>query len=47
VPDFMELLIQQQEEFDKAITDQQSAKDTLDNIATFQDELLRESGLIE
>ncbi len=47
VPEFMELLIQQQEEFDKAITGQQSAKDTLDNIATFQDELLRESGRIE
>ena len=47
VPEFMELLIQQQEEFDKAITGQQSAKDTLDNIATFQDELLRESGRID
>ncbi len=47
VPEFMELLIQQQEEFDKAITGQQSAKDTLDNIASFQDELLRESGRIE
>ncbi len=47
VPDFMELLIQQQEEFDKAITGQQDAKTTLDNIAEFQQELLTDSGLIE
>ena len=34
--EFFELLTQQQEEFDKAITGQQDAKTTLDNIAEFQ-----------
>lgn len=47
VPEFMELLVQQQEEFDKAITGQQSAKETLDNIARFQEDLLKESGRIQ
>ena len=39
--------MQQQEEFDKAITGQLSAKEALDNIAVFQDDLLREAGRIE
>ena len=39
IPEFFELLTQQQEEFDKAITGQQDAKTTLDNIAEFQQEL--------
>jgi multiple sugar transport system substrate-binding protein len=47
VPSFFELLVQSQEEYDKAITGQQSAKEALDNIATFQQELLEEEGLIE
>ena len=33
IPEFFELLTQQQEEFDKAITGQQDAKTTLDNMA--------------
>ena len=47
VPVFYELLVQQQEQFDKAITGQQDAKATLDAIATFQEKLLKENGLIE
>jgi len=47
IPEFFELLTQQQEEFDKAITGQQDAKTTLDNIAEFQQELLEEVGRIE
>jgi multiple sugar transport system substrate-binding protein len=47
VPTFFELLVQAQEEYDKAITGQQSAKEALDNIAAFQQELLEEEGLIE
>ena len=47
VPSFFELLVQSQEEYDKAITGQQSAKQTLDNIAAFQQNLLEEEGLIE
>jgi multiple sugar transport system substrate-binding protein len=47
VPPFFELLVQQQEEFDKAITGQQSAKQALDAIAAFQENLLKEHGLIE
>jgi multiple sugar transport system substrate-binding protein len=47
VPSFFELLVQSQEEYDKAITGQQTAKEALDNIATFQQDLLEEEGLIE
>lgn len=47
IPEFFELLVQQQEEFDKAITGQQSAKEALDAIAKFQEELLLESGHIQ
>jgi multiple sugar transport system substrate-binding protein len=47
VPPFFELLVEQQEEFDKAITGQQDAKKTLDTVAAFQEKLLKESGLIE
>ena len=42
IPEFFELLTQQQEEFDKAITGQQDARTTLNNIAEFQQELLEE-----
>jgi multiple sugar transport system substrate-binding protein len=47
VPEFFELLTQQQEEFDKAITGQVSAKDAMTAIATFQQELLSEAGRIK
>ena len=47
VPPFFELLTQQQDEFDKAITGKQDAKTTLDNIAKFQENLLKENNLIK
>ncbi len=47
IPEFFELLVQQQEEFDKAITGQQDAKQTLDNIADFQQDVLTEVGFID
>lgn len=47
IPEFFELLVQQQAEFDKAITGQQDAKTSLDAIAKFQEELLQETGHIE
>ncbi len=47
IPEFFELLTQQQEEFDKAITGQQSAKEALDAVAEFQQELLEDIGFIE
>ncbi len=47
VPDFFELLTQQQEEFDRAITGQISAKEALDSVAKFQQQLLEDAGLIE
>lgn len=47
IPEFFELLTQQQEEFDKAITGQQSAKEALDSVAAFQQELLEDTGFIE
>ncbi len=47
VPEFFELLVEQQEQFDMAITGQQTAKQTLDNIATFQQDLLTEAGRIQ
>ena len=46
VPEFFELLTQQQEQFDKAITGQVSAKQALDAIAAYQQELLTEAGRI-
>ena len=47
IPEFFELLVQQQEEFDKAITGQKTPKEALDAIATFQQELLTEAGRIK
>jgi multiple sugar transport system substrate-binding protein len=47
IPEFFELLTQQQEEFDKAITGQISAKEALDAVAEFQQELLEDGGYIE
>lgn len=47
IPQFFELLVQQQEQFDLAITGKQDAKTTLDNVAAFQQRLLEDEGLIE
>ena len=47
MPEFFELLTQQQEQFDLAITGKQDAKTTIDNIAAFQEKLLKENGLIK
>ena len=47
IPQFFELLVQQQEQFDLAITGKQDAKTTLDAIASFQQQLLEDAGLIE
>ena len=47
MPEFFELLVQQQEEFDKAITGQKSGKEALDAIAEFQQDLLTEAGHIQ
>jgi multiple sugar transport system substrate-binding protein len=47
IPEFFELLVQGQEQFDLAITGQQDAKTTLDNMAAFQEELLKEAGHIQ
>jgi multiple sugar transport system substrate-binding protein len=41
------MLTQQQEEFDKAITGQKTAKEAMDAIAKFQQELLTEVGKIK
>ncbi len=46
MPDFFELLVQSQEEIVKAVTGQQDAKTTMDNIAAFQQDLLSQAGLI-
>ena len=47
IPEFFELLVEQQQEFDLAITGQKSAKEALDTIAEFQEELLIEAGRIQ
>ena len=47
IPEFFELLVQQQQEFDLAITGQKSAKEALDAVAEFQEELLLEAGRIQ
>jgi multiple sugar transport system substrate-binding protein len=47
VPEFFELLTQQQEEYTKAVTGQQDAKTTMDNIAAFQEKTLKEAGRIK
>ncbi len=46
IPEFFPLLTQQQEQFDKAITGQISAKQALDAAAAFQDKTLKEAGRI-
>jgi multiple sugar transport system substrate-binding protein len=47
VPQFFELLTEQQDQFDLAITGKQDAKTTLDNVAKFQQDLLTQAGLIQ
>jgi multiple sugar transport system substrate-binding protein len=47
IPEFFELLTQQQEEYTKAVTGQQDAKTTMDNIANFQEKTLKEAGRIK
>jgi multiple sugar transport system substrate-binding protein len=47
IPEFFELLTQQQEEFDKAITGQISAQEALDSVAEFQQEVLEDAERIE
>ena len=47
IPEFFELLVEQQQEFDLAITGQKSAKEALDTIAEFQEELLIEAVRIQ
>ena len=47
IPEFFPLLTQQQEQFDKAITGQISAKQALDTIAAYQDKTLKEAGRIK
>ena len=46
VPQFFDLLTQQQDQFDLAITGKQDAKTTLDNVAKYQQNLLTEAGSI-
>ena len=41
------MLTEQQEEYTKAITGQQDAKDALDDIANYQEKLLKKDGLIK
>ena len=47
IPEFFPLLVEQQEQFDKAITGQISAKQALDTVAAFQDKTLKEAGRIK
>jgi multiple sugar transport system substrate-binding protein len=47
IPEFFELLTQQQEEYTKAVSGQETAKAALDNIANFQEKTLKEAGRIK
>ena len=47
IPEFFELLTEQQEEYTKAVTGQQDAKTTMDNVANFQEKTLKEAGRIK
>src|SRR5436190_5501024 len=47
IPEFFEMLVEQQEQFDLAITGKQDAKTTLDAVAAFQEKLLKEAGHIQ
>ena len=47
IPEFFELLVEGQEQYDLAITGKQDAKTTMDNIAAFEEKLLKETGHIK
>lgn len=47
IPQFFDMLTQQQDQFDLAITGKQDAKTTMDNIAKYQEDLLKNAGLIQ
>jgi multiple sugar transport system substrate-binding protein len=47
IPEFFELLVEGQEQYDLAITGKQDAKTTMDNIAAFEENLLKEAGHIK
>jgi multiple sugar transport system substrate-binding protein len=47
IPEFFELLTEQQEEFTKAVSGQETAKAALDNVANFQEKTLKEAGRIK
>jgi multiple sugar transport system substrate-binding protein len=47
IPEFFELLTEQQEEYTKAVSGQEDAKTALDNIANFQEKTLKEAGRIK
>ncbi len=47
IPEFFELLTQQQEEYTKAVSGQETAKQALDNSANFQEKTLKEAGRIK
>jgi len=47
IPEFFELLTEQQEEYTKAVSGQQDAKKTLGDIAEFQEKTLKEAGRIK
>lgn len=47
VPQFYDLLTQLQDQIDLAITGKQDAKTTMDNVAKYEQNLLKEAGLIE
>jgi multiple sugar transport system substrate-binding protein len=47
VPVFYDLLVEQQEEFSKAITGQKTGKEALDTIAAFQEKLLKDNDMIK
>jgi len=44
---FYDLLVEQQEEFSKAITGQKTGKEALDTIAAFQEKLLKDNDMIK
>lgn len=47
VPEFFELIVQQQEQLNASVTKSITVKQALDNIAAHQDDVLREAGRIE
>ena len=47
IPEFFPMLTEQQEEYTKAITGQEDAKAALDDIANYQEKLLKKDGLIK